>query len=310
VRPATGEPSFRDLTGVAVDGFPLLAERLAIDATSALRAGELGLRGLRGRSLLRRLWEGASGRVDARSFALTEDVLTVQRATVAIVREVVREGERTQYCMHRVLVNLHGLNRDLDEVAARQTGLEHTLRAETARLARQLHDVQRQLDREAGVRRLTERYRAGDLYQGADETLRAALWLAAVRQTCWGAEPSRQRDELGVALAVVRQRLSPRPIPLEEALLGTVEGSAASLSEVLRYLGQDRGPHLAVVTALAERRLARLPSSEASAAEAIAIARATRDPDGALESRIVRPVELAEALAAELSSDLLEEAPR
>lgn len=51
---------FRDVAGVDLATFPLLAERLAIDATNALRAADSGLRGLRGRPFLRRLWDGVT----------------------------------------------------------------------------------------------------------------------------------------------------------------------------------------------------------------------------------------------------------
>jgi len=205
VTPAGGETLFREVTGIDPDRFPLVAERIAIDATNALRAADSGLRGLRGRLLLRRLWDGVTGRGQELEAAIGQDLMAVQRATLRIVREVMREEMRTQYCVNVVLESLHAVHDDLEAVTARAQRLEagmrrhrrelhEALRAESRKLAAQVEDVRREVRRDAAVRRLTERYRARDLHQGAGETLGAGMFLAAVSFQYWGADRL-HRDE-------------------------------------------------------------------------------------------------------------------
>lgn len=120
-------PLFQELTGVHLDRFPLVAERLAIDATDTLRAADSGLRGLRGRHLVRRLWHCVTGAGQELNVALGQDLLSMQRAALEIVREVMREEARTQYCVNRVLVNLTTLNHQFDRVVDRVDDLDQAL---------------------------------------------------------------------------------------------------------------------------------------------------------------------------------------
>ncbi len=309
---------FRDLTGLDPGGFPLLAERLAVDVTSALRSAEAGLRGLRGRIFLRRLWDVVSGQGGELQGAIGSDLAAVQRATLDILREVMREDARTQHCMNRVLVNLHAINRDLDAVAGGLARAEagtrelrrelfEALGSEAVRLAGQIERLRRELVRESTVRHLSELYRAGELHRGAGPTLAAAMFLAAVGAACWDPEPERRAWVLSsyrrVAEAIVRERLSSRPQPTEVAVLEAVESTEDPLREPLLYLSENRGPHLATVSALLERKLAGLGNAESNARDALAVARATRDPERHLESHLIRPIELAQALARELEPE-------
>src|SRR5204863_182652 len=85
------------------------------------------------------------------------------------------------------LVNLHAVNRDLDEVVVRvEDGLDEafaevdearrtllaTVRAESARLDARLAAVRSALAREGQVRRMGELYRAGELHRGAAALVR------------------------------------------------------------------------------------------------------------------------------------------
>jgi hypothetical protein len=301
---------FREVTGVEARQFPVLAERLAIDLTAALRGAEAGLRGMRGRALLRRLWEGVTGRGEELPIAVGEDLLAAQRATLGVVREVMAEEARTQACVRRVLVNLHAVNRDLDAAVAGVERIEHevarvrvALRGETARLAAEIEAVRGEVRREATLRRLTELYRAGELHPGAGEVLEGAMFLAAVGALEAGGERERRDDERRAALAVVKQRLPGRPLPVDDALLVAGRSATLGLAEAILYFAQGptRGPCLAVLGTLAGRLLAGLPVGEREAAEAVAVVRATEDPDRVLETRLVRPAELAAWLAEELA---------
>jgi hypothetical protein len=298
---------FQAVTGVEAELFPVLAERVAIEASNGLRGAEAGLRAFRGRALLRRLWDGVTGRGQELPAAVAQDLVVVQRATLAIVREVMGEEARTQDCVGRVLVNLQAVNRDLDEASGRLEVLEREARVlralvqvESARLAVLVEGVRGELHREACVRRLGDLYRTGDLHRGTGDILGASLFLAAVDAQY----PEGREQEARVALAVVKQRLSARPVPLEDALLAAALGLADRVCEPLLYLGEGgrRGPCLAVLSALVERRLAGLPCRAVDAADAVAIARATRDPERLLQGPLVRPGELAGWIARELDA--------
>lgn len=304
--------------GVDPERFPVVAERLAIDVTDALRAADAGARAFTGRPFARRMWASLTGETGRRRAGALGDLLAAQRAALEIARDLMRAEARTAYCVHRVLVNLHQVNRDLDALAdevqedidaafleiedVRRTLLAAS-RAESARLDRRLATLQSALARESQVRRLAESYRAGALYRGLDAMLGAGMFMASVGQLFWGAGEPRRQAELAVALAMVKSRLPARPMPTEEALLATVSEASPDACASIVYASEGRGPCLAVVAGLAERRLAGLPVAQLNAADAVAIARATHRAEGVLARGLVRPVELATALASELTAD-------
>ena len=103
-------------------------------------------------------------------------------------------------------MNLHAVNRDVDELSHQTFLLERKLDdlrdefytvidTETKRLTADSDAVQRHADREANVRRLTERYRAGNLSVGPGEIFGAALYVAFVARHYWEEPESRCRDE-------------------------------------------------------------------------------------------------------------------
>lgn len=94
---------------------------------------------------------------------------------------------------------------------------------ETKRLTADIDAVRRHVDREANVRRLTERYRAGNLSVGPSEIFGAALYVASLAWHYWEEPDDRRRDEWGYACDVVRQRLDARPRRIAEALLESTE---------------------------------------------------------------------------------------
>lgn len=306
----------RHVLGRSADAYPLVAERVAIDATNALRGAEMGLRGFRRRPLLRRLWDGITGQGQELQAAIGQDLVTVQRATLSLVREVMDEEARTQYCVNRVLVNLHAVNRDVDDLLRRTSSLERDLehrvaalraelygaiRAEAEALASQIETVKGHVDREASVRRLTERYRAGDLTAEPGEALGGALFLASIAWHYWAEPGTRVDQEWAAAAAVVRQRLgSSKPRPVSEAVLEAALGVGPGAGETALYLAESSTGVLHSIGMLTERRLAQLAVSEEHATEAVSITRALADPDRQLESGLVRDIEVVEAIAKEL----------
>src|ERR1041384_7389117 len=148
---------------------PFVAEQIAIDSTDALKAAARGLRGFRSRPLLRRLWDGATGEGQELQAAIGSDVVAVQAATINLVREVMSEEARTQYCVERVLLNLHDVNSDLDSVTARVTSLEAVVDS--------LKTRQRLIETKV---RLEALYGAGELHPGMGNVLSGALYLAHI----------------------------------------------------------------------------------------------------------------------------------
>src|SRR6266700_4703025 len=153
-------PIFQDVTGVDPDRFPLVAEHLAIEATDALRAARSSVGALRARKLGGRLWEWATGAGRQRQVVLSQDLLSAQQAALGIVAQVMSEASRTQYSLHRVLINLRDVNHDLDgvtdqverlddELARARRDLAARIDAEAARLAAAIADVRREVRREA-----------------------------------------------------------------------------------------------------------------------------------------------------------------
>ena len=310
----TGDTSSiaHDLLGADADAYPLLAERIAIDATNTLRGAEAGLRGFRRRPLLRRLWGGLHGHGQELQAAIGQDLIAAQRATLSLVQEVMKEESRTQYCVNKVLANLHAVNRDVDELLRQTSSLERklgdirsefysALSTETKRLTAEIDTIRRHIDREANVRRLTERYRVGDLSIEPGEILGAALYMASVAWNYWDEPDSRYKDEWAAADAVVRQRLDSRPHRIAKALLEAAETVSADFIEPVLYLAESATGVLRVTGMLTERRAANLPVQEKDAEEAVSIVTALSDPDKQLESLLVRDIELVNFVARELT---------
>ncbi len=302
--------SLQNVLGTDADAYPLLAERIAIDATDTLRGAEIGLREFRHRPLLRRLWGGLHGHGQELQAAIGQDLITAQRATLSLVQEVMREESRTQYCVNKVLANLHAVNRDVDDLLHKASSLERKLEdvraelsTETERLTDEIDTVRRHIDREANVRRLTARYHAGDLSIELGEILGAALYMASVAWNYWDEPDSRYKDEWAAADAEVRQRLDSRPHRIVEALLEAAETVSADFIEPVLYLAESATGVLRVTGMLTERRAANLPVQEKDAEEAVSIVTALSDPDGQLESLLVRDIELVNAVARNLTPD-------
>ena len=308
--------------GASTEVSPFVAEKVAIDATNALRSAEVGLRALRSRPLLRRLWEFARGTEQERAAALGVDLLVAQRAALTFVEAVMAEQARTGYCLNRVLINLHAVNRDLDELTERTARLEgfltqalpslreevrQLITQESQRLAGQIEALHGLVRREAAVRRLNDLYLGGSLYPGVGETLGGSLYLVSIACHFTDEEISLQQKEWAAALAVVRQRLRDVPVYLPDLMLEDVASTGQNVIETVAYLTSGGGgPYIYVLNALAQRRLASVSVDERAMSEVMAIARELHDPDRLLGTQLTRQWKLAEQVAKELL-DLLRE---
>ena len=301
----------RRLTGTELGAAPFIEEQMAIESSNALRGAEIGLRGLRARPVLRRLWEGITGEGQERHAAIGQDLVVAQRATLSVVKTVMGEAIRTKTCVIRVLHNLHQVNEDVDElqelvpqIDARVTALRQELLAETKRLATDIENV-KQLAvyltrREAEVRRLSERYRANALHAGTGELLGATLFLAQhVRH--FQSEPELVRAERSTAIAIIEDRLGKGVAPLAELVAQAVEGVSADARERSALVASaGEGPATSAIRMIFERELAGVRVDRRDIDDAVEIARRLHDPDGRLSANLLRPRELVEILADEL----------
>lgn len=296
--------SLQNVLGTDADAYPLLAERIAIDTTNTLRGAEADLRGFQRRPLLRRLWGGLRGHGQELQATIGQDLIAAQRATLSLVQEVMKEESRTQYCVNKVLANLRAVNRDVDGLSHQASSFERKLeglRTETKRLTAEIETVRRHIDREANVRRLTERYRVGDLSIEPGEIIGAALYMASVAWNYLDEPGSQYKDEWTAADAVVRQRLDSRPRRIAEALLEATETVSADFIEPVLYLAESATGAFRVTGMLMERRAANLSVQEKNAEDAVSIVTALSDPDKQLESHLVRDIELVKFVARDLS---------
>ncbi len=302
----SGNTELQRIIGPDADAYPLVADRIAIDLTNALRGAEAGLRGFRGRPILRRVVGGITGSGQELQSAIGQDIVVTQHAMLALVKAVMSETERTKTCMNKVLRNLRAVKPYVDELSRRESQalrveLHEVIRTESAQLLATIEKVKVQVDREATVRRLTERYRAGDLTEGLGMAAGSGLFLATIEWHYWGEERERLEREKKAALAVVRQRLSdPRPRPMDEAALEAAASVSQGALETLLYLAAPASGVLRATGMLAERRIAGLPLCEEHAQDAVAITRCVSDPDRQLEDAYIRDWEVAEFIAKEL----------
>lgn len=295
--------------------FPL--EQLALDASNALRAAEIGLRGFRSRPLLRRLVNAFTGQGQQLQSAIGFDLVTTQRAALGIIQFSLAEQTRTNYCLNRVLHNLHAVDRDLDQVAAKVTTIDKNTRqlegvanqiyrsldelrtsidtrfreqAEEFRgaLVHEIASVQFQLahriEREEAVRRLRDAYLAGQLHPGMGELLGASVYVALVSRHYHDDEVAVDRERQS-ALHVIQQRLDhSRVEPLSDLLLRTAsEVKQAELETVGYLVSASSSPALHAVRLLVERRAVGLRVDEQEAQEALQVTQHWHDPDQYLD---------------------------
>lgn len=296
---------------------PIIVEQLAIEATNSLRGAEVGIRALRSRPLLRRVWDGVTGKGAELHAAVDADLLTVQRNTLGLVREVMTEHVRTRYCVSVVMNNLSALNATTgmivekvlaveDEAGRRIREVELALREEVRELAqgtaREISRLDQRIDREGGMRRASELYAAGELYSGAGKLLASALYLAQVDRMCASDPATLRSAERNTALAKVRASLDGRARRLDVLLFEVAQGIDTAYLEPAAFLFESvHGPLADPLRALAERRMAQLPSDMQHAQDALTIASRLRDSGGMLRRNILTESEFAERLAKHFS---------
>jgi hypothetical protein len=268
---------------------PFIAEQIAIDATDGLKAAAIGLRGFRSRPLLHRLWDGITGQGQELQAAIGSDLVVVQEATMNLVREVMSEGIRTQYCVERVLLNLHDVNSDLDGLLARVASLEKLVHG----LKTRQHLIETKL-------RLETLFRAGELHPGTGSIFSSALYLAHITRL-FGSVPDLAEEERRVALILIRQRVGERPEALPVLCAKTIQQIQPEAAEVITYLVSDRsGPTLSFFSMLAERLMTGVKVNIEIIEDSLTITRKLRDPEGRLSKHLFRPLEIIEAIASEL----------
>jgi hypothetical protein len=278
-------------------------ERLVLDLTGGLRGADAGLRTLRGRPFLRRLWDGLTGAGAELELAVASDLHAVQHSTVEIVRLILFESIRTKDVLDRALKNLLQLNRDLDRQGEDLGGGLRDLRVEVSQLTQQLQRLERGLDREATLRQLGLHYASRQLHPGVGPLLGGAMYLAYVARLFadepGGLPPPERRvtlqaieaqvgDRVGYLPEMLADDLADRTPPQLEMVEYLTEGAAGILLRTSRILAEQRRDPKALGSAA-------LPAAEAAWRR---VAR-TGEP----QYQLWRPTYLVEHLAGELDAD-------
>lgn len=271
---------------------PFVAEQIAIDVTNGLRAAATGLRGFRSRPLLSRLWDGITGQGQELQAAIGSDLVVVQQATVELVREVMSEGSRTQYCVERVLRNLLAVNADFDGLVARVAELEEAVRRLQTR--QDLLEMKSQAD---------ALYAVGELHPGTGLIFGSSLYLAHVTRL-YSAAPDLLGKGRSVTLSTIRRHVGEKPEALPILFAKALEQVRLESLETVAYLASDRPtPTLRVFGTLSERRVVGLGVDSQVIEDALIVVRKLHDPEGRLGKHLLRPLELIERVADELLAE-------
>lgn len=280
---------------------PLASWSLAVDLTNSLRSAETGLRGLRNRSFLARVWDEITGRGPQAWCAVGQDLLTHQKAVLQVVDRLTHEQLRSQHCLKKVLGNLPGVNRELDRLGAVDRELQQRLKDLESFVQKDLDRLEARVLRGEIFDQLKEGYRAGRFFAGAGPILGGALFLASVEWLVAEVAPDEAGPRLCSARSVVQDVLGGRPLSTEQAFLNLASAvGAEELNRVAYLVEVPRGPFSTVAYRLLERRAADLPLGREEARNALTLARTLHDPGEALASHLLRPSRMAEELASEL----------
>ena len=292
---------------IPLESNPLAAWSLAVDLTDSLRSAEAGLRGLRNRSFLARVWDEITGRGPQAWCAVGQDLLTHQKAVLQVVDRLTHEQLRSQHCLKKVLDNLLGVNRELDRLGAVDRELQQRLEDLESFVQSRLESLEGRVLRGEIFDQLKEGYRAGRFFAGAGPILGGALFLASVDWLVAEAAPDEAERRLCSARSVVQDVLGGRPLSTEQAFLDLASGvGPEELNRVAYLVEVPRGPFSVVAYRLLERRAARLPLGPEEAGKALALARTIHDPGHSLAPHLFRPSRIAEDLASELGPTGLE----
>lgn len=290
--------------------YPHVYERLAIDITGSLRSADVGLRGFRNRGFLVRLLGGVTGSGQELQAQIGQDLLTVQRATMSVVQEIMQEEIRTQTCVTQVVHNLQAVGHDIDELGKRTETLQtrqeqlkfqlyQAIKQESIMLMGEFEGMRRDLGREKVTRRLTDCFQARALYPGMGPLLESAHFLASIGWLQAGTPE--WAEEWKAALMVVQGRLgSNAPQPLDELLLQTAGEVQAGLVEVSSFsLGAPTTPTCGLLQGLL---LNAGGNAQGALLDALAAQRGVPGQPRLLQRGIVRPMDLVETLGNELQT--------
>ena len=302
------------LLDLTPDAYPHLFERVAIEATNTLKSAEVGIRALKNRSFLRRIYEGIGPDGQIRTAATFDQLRRANVATVEMVGTLMKEELRTRVCVQRVTNNLLDVNRDLDTLIQRSGSLESEVRRqreelialirdETRKLAEGMRHLEVEFHRHKVAGWLQTRFQHGDLYPGVGPLMAGALYLTGV---AWLHNCTNDLgQELHNAELIVRSTLPQKAISTEEIVLQAAQEIQEGMLEPMDFLASTvPGPGVKVVQRLIQRRRTLLVVNEDVVRDELALVRTLADPEGRLEKGIVMPEKFIRMMAQDLCADL------
>lgn len=301
---------------IKLSDYPFVAEKMAIDSLNSLLAAEVGIRAYRDRGFFTRVFDFFTGDDAELQAQINVDLLTSQRATLHIVKQLIFEETRTKKCLSIVAdklhlaiekLNLHTVQ--INEIYSRMGVAENNISNLFERMTDVETDLKNQIDRidfnqqrSTTIRHLGAHFRAGHLHKGLSPILQSALFVAQISNLF--ADTDNHDEEVEYARSVVAEKISKNTAPIETVIIEDIEKvSSKDLFIVIGYITTQREKPLSVMYhSVAQRQLSNLVVDEQIIRDGVTIS-GLYDNNGFLHRNILSsPYELATQLAFELAN--------
>jgi hypothetical protein len=301
---------------ISMSDYPFVAEKLAIDSLNALVGAEIGVRTQRDKGFFTRMLDFFTGDDVELQAQINADIITSQRATLNIVKQLIFEETRTKYCLLKVADKLHLVINKLNEHSSKITDLDGRLIkvedavAELRSTITQMDiDLNAKIDRvdfnqrrSDQVRYLTQHFKANRLHQNLGAIVSSALYIAQISNLF--ADEDNHDKEVDAAKSVVFNKLSDKTSPIEQILLADLENVKYDYFSIIGYVTSlTEKPMCVFFNAFSQRKLAKLSNNLETVKDNFAVAK-LYDKYNFLSTNILSSqYEIAEQLAFELSAE-------
>ncbi len=292
-----------------LEQFPFVAEAIAIDIANSLSGAEIGIRGFRNRNFLIRMWDGLTGESDEYIAEIAADSLVAQKAMVEYLKITTTSDIHTQKCLTKVTRNLLKVINDVQlldiKITAVKQKLESDINALRSELGNKINSIDFTAQRNRELRQMTAQYKAMSLYEGMDNILRSALYIAQVSNLYWGGTSDNIiKKEIDYAKNVVKATLINTPEAIGDLLINSLENSANKLLPVIVYItSQNNSSLLKTYNLLFSRKYAGLPTNLNNIKECLTIAEAVADDNFLQQGEIYTPYQISCELAKQLTNE-------
>jgi len=299
---------------ISISDYPFVAEKLAIDSLNALVGAEIGVRAQRDKGFFTRMLDFFTGDDVELQAQINADIITSQRATLNIVKQLIFEETRTKYCLLKVADKLHLAINKLNEHSSKITVLddrlikvEHAVAELRSTITQMDIDLNVKIDRvdfnqrrSDQVRYLTQHFKANRLHQNLGTIVSSALYIAQISNLF--ADEYNHDTEVNAAKSVVLSKLSNEISPIGQILLVDLENVQYDYFSIIGYVASlVEKPICVFFNTFSQRKLAKLSNNLETVKDNLAVAK-LYDMYNFLNNNILSSqYEIAEQLALELS---------